>query len=199
MLRQAWRVGFLLAMLSGCQKAATVPEPPAVVQTADPFAGVQFDTPHPAGGSRDRRAVPDDAAMATVKLGAVAPDFVLPGVDGPTHRLSDWRGKPTIVAFWAFWCTTWKEVNAGFNRLAPEVTGRGHLVTVDVDCQWKDEFTTAGKVPYLALMDPGSAVSHQWNVQAVPTIVLVDAHGVLRHRVQGYPGDATLRAWLRER
>ncbi|MGH8266400.1 MAG: TlpA disulfide reductase family protein [Steroidobacteraceae bacterium] len=32
------------------------------------------------------------------------PDFSLPGIDGVEHRLSDWRGRPLVVNFWATWC-----------------------------------------------------------------------------------------------
>jgi peroxiredoxin len=31
-------------------------------------------------------------------------DFELPGLDGKTHRLSDYRGKWVLVNYWATWC-----------------------------------------------------------------------------------------------
>jgi thioredoxin-like negative regulator of GroEL len=124
------------------------------------------------------------------------PDFLLPSIEGPPHRLSDWRGKPTIVAFWAFWCSTWKEVNAGFDTVAIQAGTRCHLVTVDIDCQWKDQLTRPREVPYVALMDPRSEVSKRWDIGAVPTVFVVDSHGVLCQRYQGYPGNAALGAWI---
>jgi Peroxiredoxin len=33
-----------------------------------------------------------------------APDFTLQDVDGKTWRLSELRGRPVIVNFWATWC-----------------------------------------------------------------------------------------------
>jgi peroxiredoxin Q/BCP len=35
-----------------------------------------------------------------VKVGDMAPDFSLPGTDGKTHRLSDYRGKTAVVIAW---------------------------------------------------------------------------------------------------
>lgn len=35
-----------------------------------------------------------------VKVGDVAPDFNLPGTDGKTHKLSDYRGKSAVVVAW---------------------------------------------------------------------------------------------------
>ncbi len=32
-----------------------------------------------------------------LKVGDAAPDFTLPGTDGKTHKLSDFKGKKTVV------------------------------------------------------------------------------------------------------
>lgn len=32
------------------------------------------------------------------------PDVALPAADGVLHRLSEWRGKPLLINFWATWC-----------------------------------------------------------------------------------------------
>ena len=42
-----------------------------------------------------------DAQMApTLKVGDMAPDFSLQGTDGKTHKLSDYRGKSSVVVAW---------------------------------------------------------------------------------------------------
>ena len=46
---------------------------------------------------------PPNAAPAVptvVKVGDMAPDFTLPGTDGKTHKLSDYRGKQAVVIAW---------------------------------------------------------------------------------------------------
>ena len=35
-----------------------------------------------------------------LKVGDMAPDFTLPGTDGKTHKLSDYRGKQAVVIAW---------------------------------------------------------------------------------------------------
>ena len=40
------------------------------------------------------------ARAADLKPGDLAPDFSLPGSDGKTYRLSDYRGKQAVVLAW---------------------------------------------------------------------------------------------------
>jgi peroxiredoxin Q/BCP len=43
---------------------------------------------------------PAQSAVPTLKVGDMAPDFSLPGTDGKTHKLSDYRGKSAVVVAW---------------------------------------------------------------------------------------------------
>ena len=40
------------------------------------------------------------AVPTVVKVGDMAPDFSMPGTDGKTHKLSDYRGKQAVVIAW---------------------------------------------------------------------------------------------------
>jgi thiol-disulfide isomerase/thioredoxin len=44
------------------------------------------------------------SAVAPRKIPEVLPDLALPGLDGRSHRLADWKGHALIVNFWASWC-----------------------------------------------------------------------------------------------
>ena len=39
-------------------------------------------------------------APVALKVGDPAPNFALPGTDGKTHKLSDYRGKTVVVAWY---------------------------------------------------------------------------------------------------
>jgi peroxiredoxin Q/BCP len=43
---------------------------------------------------------PTMRAAEVLKPGDVAPDFSLPGSDGKTHKLSDFKGKQAVVVAW---------------------------------------------------------------------------------------------------
>ena len=40
------------------------------------------------------------AVPTVVKVGDMAPDFTMPGTDGKTHKLSDYRGKHVVLAWY---------------------------------------------------------------------------------------------------
>jgi thioredoxin-dependent peroxiredoxin len=42
---------------------------------------------------------PEPQYSATLKVGDPAPEFSLPGSDGKTHKLSDYRGKTVVLAW----------------------------------------------------------------------------------------------------
>jgi hypothetical protein len=44
-------------------------------------------------------APPPAQMSADLKVGDVAPDFALPGSDGKVHKLSDYRGKHVVIAW----------------------------------------------------------------------------------------------------
>ena len=62
------------------------------------MAGLMTMTAASAFAQGPQNAVP--AVPTVVKVGDMAPDFSLQGTDGKTHKLSDYRGKQTVVLAW---------------------------------------------------------------------------------------------------
>jgi thiol-disulfide isomerase/thioredoxin len=48
--------------------------------------------------------VPTAPASEPRKIPETLPDFALPGLDGRSHKLSEWQGRPLLINFWATWC-----------------------------------------------------------------------------------------------
>ncbi len=47
-----------------------------------------------------RTAHAEEKEVETIQVGQEIPDFALPGSDGKTHRLSDYKGKQAVVIAW---------------------------------------------------------------------------------------------------
>src|SRR6202167_940456 len=78
---------------------------------------------HPSRGS--------DTAQAK---NGTAPDFTLQSLDGKTVRLSDFRGKPVLLNFWATWCEPCKIEMPWFVEMQKQHAAEGlQIVGVAMD------------------------------------------------------------------
>ncbi len=71
-------------------------------------------------------AIADEPGPPTLPLGASAPDFCLPGIDGQTHCLKDYAGsKVLVVAFTCNHCPTAQLYESRIKQLAADYRDRG--------------------------------------------------------------------------
>jgi len=122
-------------------------------------------------------------------LGDLAPDFL--GLDrrGRPVKVSDYRGKPVVISFWAGWCAPCRRELPMLSTLLESV-GREHLQVIAVNLNEPqrdyDEFLRLN--PGLALTfvhDPGSAARY-YGVRTVPNLFVVDRDGRLVQAHRGY-------------
>jgi peroxiredoxin len=71
------------------------------------YGDAQITVPAAASASDDRPVEVPPVPIVTVndiRIGDMAPDFAVKGLDGSLLRLSDYRGKFVFLEFWATWC-----------------------------------------------------------------------------------------------
>jgi len=120
------------------------------------------------------------AAGSGVKVGD-AVDFELPGADGTTVRLSELRGKPVVVNFWASWCEPCIEELPRLDGLHGRLGEHAKVVAVNVDRQ---RGPAAGVVDRLSLglpvvFDAKGSVVAQWSPPGLPATFTVDPQGAI--------------------
>jgi thiol-disulfide isomerase/thioredoxin len=169
----------------------------------------QLDAPPPATGvAVDRhgtiRILNADSLLAQ-KLPRVAereafePPFALPSLTGDTVRLSDYRGRVTLVNFWASWCDPCREEFPHMAALYAELGRRDFdiaAISDDVDDGKMRAFLREFGPPFPILVG-GGRMKGIYHYRGLPYSVLLDRDGRIIERIFGFGGAAEFRR-LRE-
>jgi cytochrome c biogenesis protein CcmG, thiol:disulfide interchange protein DsbE len=119
--------------------------------------------------------------------GKKAADFELPLFGGGTFKLSEARGKPVILSFWASWCGPCREELPELNRFADS---RKDVVVVAVNTDRNrsagERFYKQLKLTLPAVYDQGSVALSQFDVETFPTTYVIDQKGTVVLRSAGY-------------
>lgn len=130
--------------------------------------------------------------MATLEVGANAPDFVGPTPDGGALKLSQVKGKIIILDFWASWCTPCRAENPSLVRFYNDFHSKGlEIVSVALDRNAKDwkEAVEEDGMPWLQvsnLMFWEEPIARLYDVTAIPhTFVLDENKRILATDLRG--------------
>lgn len=133
--------------------------------------------------------------------GTVAPDFQLQTFDGATVRLSDYRGKPVVVNFWASWCVPCRDEQPVLRQIADTYGKRG-VVFLGVNIQDTpydaQKFVRQFAVSYPVVTDAKGTVFVNYGVVGVPETYLVTRQGKIAQKIVGPVDAAPLAASLEE-
>ncbi len=136
------------------------------------------------------------------EVGQAAPDFALLDVfDGTTvHKLSDFKGTPVVLNWYASWCAPCKEELPVYEQASKDLDGQVAFFAVNL-------LETQGKaqgilddlgVTFPAALDPTGSVSDRWRVSLMPTTFFIGADGVLVSQNVGQVTKEVLATHLAE-
>jgi thiol-disulfide isomerase/thioredoxin len=149
--------------------------------------------------------IPNGTSAADAK--GLAPDFTLASKNGGNVRLQEQLGDVVLINFWASWCGPCREELPYLEALQQEYADLGFTilaVNVDEDPSKADILLNDIAVSFPVLFDVNDDVSKLYDVQAMPTTVIVDRDGNQRLLHKGYKsGDEVkykqaVKALLRE-
>jgi cytochrome c biogenesis protein CcmG/thiol:disulfide interchange protein DsbE len=139
-------------------------------------------------GSVTSTTVGNPIDESKAKVGTPAPHFALRDIDGRDVALTDLRGKPVVIVFFASWCHPCEEELPVLEQYAKDEGDRMHVVAISFRDLPSDSenFVRRLGVTYPALIDePTAPVAERYGVRGIPQTVFVDADGIVRGRVYG--------------
>ena len=123
------------------------------------------------------------------KIEGKAPDFTLKSVRGDNLKLSEFRGEVVIINFWATWCAACREQMPILNDLYLRYRKQG-LVVLGVNVEKKPgkakNMISELRVVFPVLFDVTKSVSKLYDIEDMPSTILVDRDGNLRYLHNGY-------------
>jgi thiol-disulfide isomerase/thioredoxin len=100
--------------------------------------------------------------------------------------LADYQGKVVVLDIWATWCGPCKAMIPHEREMVEKFKDKPFaLISVSVDDQKKEleDFLTKEPMPWTHWWEgPEAALLKTWNVRFFPTIYVIDAKGVIRHK-----------------
>jgi thiol-disulfide isomerase/thioredoxin len=128
-------------------------------------------------------------------------------LEGVETSVADYRGKVVLLDFWASWCEPCRYSMPFYRQLQQDFEPRGFTVlgvNLDENASAARSVVEREKLTFPILWDPTATLPDLLQVDVMPTALVLDTSGEIRHRHSGFvTGDETrlreqLEAMLRE-
>ena len=135
-------------------------------------------------------------AIRNLAIGKPVPTVISKDLDDKKVELSGLRGKVVVLDFWATWCGPCRAMIPHSNELIKKMKDKPFvLVSVSSDAKKETltEFLKKNEMPWTHWWEGtgDTTLSQVWGVSGIPTIYVIDAKGVIRHKQVGFIAGAT--------
>lgn len=133
--------------------------------------------------------------------GQPAPDFALEDLNGQVYRLSELRGTPLVLNFWATWCPPCRAEMPLLESEAQRLLGQVLFLAINYQegPDLVQSFVEELDLQYMkVLLDPQGEVSSAYNVMALPMTFFLDREGVIQNIHLGALNPELLSGYLEE-
>ena len=144
---------------------------------------------------------PVTAQSGFTRVSKPAPDFALPLFDGGQLALSQNRGKPAVINFWASWCPPCRDEAPLLEQAWRAYQGDGVLF-VGVDIQDSEaeavSYLREFDITYPNGPDRDGRITVDYGVIGLPVTFFVNREGMVERRWVGAIPKDRLESWLAE-
>lgn len=128
------------------------------------------------------------ATPGEVTVGATLRDATMRGLNGPTRKLSDYRGKPLLINVWASWCGPCRQEMGSLERLAwlPK-SNRFAVIGISTDDSEAAAkgFLVRANATLNHYLDSALTLENMLGADRLPLTILVDSKGRVLGKFSG--------------
>lgn len=136
----------------------------------------------------------------TKSVGKPAPDFALSDLKNKPLDVGELKGKVVLLDFWATWCAPCRAELPDLELLHRDFKDKGLLV-LGVDAEEPEDqaaFMEKFGYTFRSLVDPNDKIKNLYNVNGIPTTVLIDKEGNIQMFDIGTASYESLRETVRK-
>ncbi len=141
-----------------------------------------------------------ELAPAPIK-GHPAPNFTLTTTDGQTVSLTDFKGKPVLLNFWATWCPPCRAETPDLQATHREIGDKLTIIGVNMTSQDGGDVTAFMRefgVTYPVVLDSNGDAARAYNILGLPTSVFIDRNGIISEVFTGAVNKAYVESKVPE-
>lgn len=133
---------------------------------------------------------PDDLAETTlINAGDIAPDFTAEMLDGSRVTLSELKGKPTLLIFWATWCPPCRlELSKLQEHIIDPYGDRINVLPLSrgEERSVVEEYISKMGYTFAVGLDSDQSIFNKYATNYIPRCFVIDAKGKVLYSGVGY-------------
>jgi thiol-disulfide isomerase/thioredoxin len=124
------------------------------------------------------------------EIGYRAPDFTLETLNGETIKLSELKGTPVLINFWATWCGACREEMPTLQKAQEKYLNRVKILAINLanserSLEEVKEYLKDNRLTFTVPLDKDGSVANLYRIRAIPMTFFIDKNGVIKAKFTG--------------
>lgn len=133
---------------------------------------------------------------AVLQVGDNAPDFALIDMNGEKHQLSDYKGQGVFLNFWGTWCKPCEREFPLMDKHYQDYKDQGlQILAVNIgESNFAvQKYVDRKGLTFPVLIDNNKSVMETYNINPLPTTMLVNPEGKIEKIITGEMSDKAIK------